>query len=119
VPSLRGARPKYACASRCAESIAASTSFGLATTFIPRPPPPYAAFTATGHPCDSPNARTSSGEVIGSLMPGTPATSARVAASRAEILSPIDSIASGGGPMNATPSAVIARAKSAFSEKNP
>jgi len=34
-------------------------------------------------------------------------------------LSPITSTALGGGPMNATPIAVIGRAKSAFSLKNP
>ena len=41
------------------------------------------------------------------------------AASRAEILSPMTSMASGGGPMNCTPISVIARAKSVFSLKNP
>ena len=29
---------------------------------------------ATGQPCDAPNARTSSGDVIGLVVPGTPAT---------------------------------------------
>jgi hypothetical protein len=41
------------------------------------------------------------------------------AAMRLETLSPITSIASGGGPMKVTPISVIARAKSVFSEKNP
>ncbi len=54
-----------------------------------------------------------------SVVPGTPATSARCAASRELILSPMTSMASGGGPIQATPSSLIARAKSAFSEKKP
>ena len=53
------------------------------------------------------------------LVPGTPATPAAWAAMRDDTLSPITSMASGGGPMNATPRDVIARAKSVFSLKNP
>ncbi len=56
---------------------------------------------------------------IGVVVPGTDATCARAAARRDEILSPITSIASGGGPIHVTPAALTARAKSAFSEKNP
>ena len=52
-------------------------------------------------------------------MPGTPATPAFSAAMRDDTLSPITSMASGGGPMNVTPCAPMARAKSVFSEKNP
>jgi len=54
-----------------------------------------------------------------SVVPGTPWTPTFSAASRAEILSPITSIAAGGGPMKVTPRSVIAFAKSLFSEKNP
>ena len=54
-----------------------------------------------------------------SVVPGTPATSARWAARRELILSPMTSMASGGGPIQVTPASVTARAKSAFSEKNP
>jgi hypothetical protein len=43
----------------------------------------------------------------------------RLAASRELILSPITSMASGGGPMKVTPRSVTVRAKSVFSEKNP
>ena len=75
--------------------------------------------TATGQPCSAPNATTWAGSVMKSVVPGTLATSTRSAAWRALILSPITSIASGGGPMNVTPRSVMARAKSAFSEKNP
>ena len=74
---------------------------------------------ATGHPNSSPKATTSSGEVSGSDRPGTPRTPARSAARREEILSPMTSMASGGGPTKVTPCAVMARAKSAFSEKKP
>ena len=74
---------------------------------------------ATGHPCSSPKATTSSALVRNSLVPGTPATPAAWAARRLETLSPMTSIASGGGPMNTTPRSVMARAKSVFSEKNP
>ena len=45
--------------------------------------------------------------------------SARSAAWRALILSPMTSMASGGGPMKVTPRSVMARAKSVFSEKKP
>ena len=48
-----------------------------------------------------------------------PAAALVAAALRELTLSPISSMASGGGPMNATPLAMMARAKSAFSEKKP
>ncbi len=67
----------------------------------------------------SPKAMTSSTDWIGSSVPGTDATPAAAAALRDEILSPMTSIASGGGPIQVTPRADIARAKSAFSAKNP
>ena len=75
--------------------------------------------TATGQPWAAPNASISAGSTMGSVVPGTGSTPTRRAASRAEILSPITSIAAGGGPMKATPRAVTALAKSAFSLKNP
>ena len=40
-------------------------------TFSPRPPPPNAALIATGRPCSSANATTSSASVTGSAVPGT------------------------------------------------
>ena len=86
---------------------------------MPWPPPPKAALIATGQPCCSPNATTSSTDWIGSSVPGTDETPAAAAALRDEILSPMTSIASGGGPIQVTPRAPIARAKSAFSAKNP
>ena len=86
---------------------------------MPRPPPPYAALMTSGQPYSLPNARISSADVTNSVVPGTIGAPPRCAALRELTLSPISSIASGGGPMNATPLAVIARAKSAFSLKNP
>ena len=75
---------------------------------------------ATGQPCSSPKARTSSGSVMDSVVPGHAGDAGRARPRCAsEILSPITSMASGGGPMNATPRSVMARAKSAFSEKKP
>jgi hypothetical protein len=75
---------------------------------------------ATGHPRVSPNSTISAASRTGSSVPGTASTPAAAAAFREEILSPMMSIASGGGPIHATPSrSMMARAKSAFSEKNP
>ena len=112
-------RPKYAWLSRAAESSADWASSGPSTTFMPRPPPPNAALIATGQPCCSPKATTWSALVVGSSVPGTASTPADAAAVRAEILSPMISIASGGGPIQVTSRSVMARAKSAFSAKNP
>ena len=74
---------------------------------------------ATGHPCRSPKAITSAAAVTDPSLPGTTGTPAPTAVVRADSLSPMRSMASGGGPTKATPSAVMRRAKSAFSEKNP
>jgi hypothetical protein len=52
-------------------------------------------------------------------VPGTIGAPPRCAANRDDTLSPISSIASGGGPIQVTPMPAMARAKSAFSEKNP
>ena len=86
---------------------------------MPRPPPPNAALMATGQPFSSPNARISSADWANSVVPGTIGAPPRSAALRLDTLSPISSIAAGGGPMNATPISVMARAKSAFSLKKP
>ena len=86
---------------------------------MPRPPPPNAALIASGQPCSLPKSVISFADVTNSVVPGTIGAPPRSAALRLETLSPISSIASGGGPMNATPMAVMARAKSGFSEKNP
>ena len=74
---------------------------------------------ATGKPCSSPKSITCWASEMNVLSPGTPSTPTFSAAWRAEILSPITSMASGPGPMNFTPRSVIALQKSLFSEKNP
>ncbi len=75
---------------------------------------------ATGQPNSSPNATISSVDWMGSSVPGTDATSDAAAAFRDEILSPMTSMASGGGPIQVDAAlAMIVRAKSAFSAKNP
>jgi hypothetical protein len=74
---------------------------------------------ATGQPNSLPKAITSSPLCSTSLRPGTPETPAFSAAIRDEILSPMTSMASGGGPMNVMFLAAMARAKSVFSEKKP
>ena len=75
---------------------------------------------ATGQPYSSPNATTSSAD--GQELGGAGHARRRrppAAAMRLDTLSPMTSMASGGGPMNVTPRSVMARAKSVFSEKNP
>ena len=86
---------------------------------MPRPPPPKAAFTATGQPKASPNSTTSPASVGAVPVPGTGATPALVAATRLLILSPMVSMASGGGPTQTAPASITAWAKPAFSAKNP
>ena len=74
---------------------------------------------ATGQPNSLPKLMTSSAELRNSLRPGTPSTPAFSAARRELTLSPMTSMAAGGGPMKVTPRSVMARAKSVFSEKKP
>ncbi len=52
-------------------------------------------------------------------MPGTIGTPAACIRSRAAIFEPIASIAPGGGPIQTSPAASTARAKSAFSARKP
>ena len=106
-------------ASRVADSNAACAPSASRTTFSPLPPPPYAALMATGQPCSSPKATISLTSSMAAVVPGTASTPASAAASRDEILSPITSIAAGGGPIQVQPASVTAPAKSAFSAKNP
>jgi hypothetical protein len=88
-------------------------------TFNPRPPPPCAAFIATGKPCSFANAVTSSWPATGSFVPATSGAPAFAAILRAETLSPNARIASGGGPIQVRPASITACAKFAFSERNP
>ena len=53
------------------------------------------------------------------IVPGTIGTPASAMSSRARVLDPMASIASAGGPMNVIPASSQARAKPAFSARNP
>ena len=56
---------------------------------------------------------------ISSVVPGTIGTPAAAMRRRAPILEPIASIAAGGGPIQTSPASPQARAKAAFSARNP
>ncbi|SIL99824.1 Uncharacterised protein [Mycobacteroides abscessus subsp. abscessus] len=77
---------------------------------MPRPPPPAEALTNTGS--------CAAVTVSGSSWPstGTPAASMSFLDS---IFEPMDSMAATGGPIQVRPASATARAKSAFSERNP
>ena len=77
-------------------------------TFRPRPPPPNAALMATGRPCSATNAWISSTPCTGSGVPATRGAPARCAMCRALTLSPSDSIAAGGGPIQTSPASMTA-----------
>lgn len=83
--------------SRLAESIASGTDAASFTTFMPRPPPPNAALIAIGQPLVSPNSTISAALWTNSVVPGTMGAPPRRAALREETLSPISTIAAGGG----------------------
>ena len=74
---------------------------------------------ATGKPISSATASTSATLSAGSVAPGTIGTPAARIRSRAAIFEPIASIASGGGPIQVSPASSTARAKAAFSARNP
>ncbi len=112
-------RPNAETASRTAESNSSGISSMVRATFNPRPPPPNAALMATGRPCSSAKATTSSASFTGSLVPGTSGAPALVAMCRACTLSPSAMIESGEGPIQVSPASMTAWAKSAFSERNP
>ena len=56
---------------------------------------------------------------ISSVVPGTIGTPAVSMRCRAPILEPMASIAAGGGPIQVSPASSQARAKAAFSARNP
>ena len=85
---------------------------------MPFPPPPNAALTTIGYPMRSASFCASSG-VTGSSVPGTIGAPTRLAVFRAVTLSPIISMASGGGPTNDRPASSTALANAAFSARNP
>ncbi len=86
---------------------------------MPLPPPPAAAFSSTGYPARSAASRAAATSLTGPSDPSSTGRPASRAAALAWILSPIRSITSGEGPTKVIPASAQARAKSAFSERNP
>jgi hypothetical protein len=108
--------PNAAFAIRFADSSAAGSSAASRTSTMPLPPPPAEGLTRTG--TMGPFRRTEF--VAGSTgTSGTTGTPAAATVAFAAILSPIASIASGGGPMKTRPAAAQARANAAFSARKP
>jgi hypothetical protein len=105
--------------SRWADSSASAIPSADQTTFMPRPPPPNAAFSASGQPWRSPNATAASGPSSGSTVPGTSGALACSATRRAATLSPMAAIAAGLGPTQRSPASITAWAKPAFSARKP
>ena len=85
---------------------------------MPLPPPPAAALTISGKPICLATTASSSSRRPRSL-PGTKGTPRFFTVSRAVILSPIASMASGEGPMKVIPASAQAAANSARSERKP
>ena len=106
--------PKAASASARAPASWPSSSAGVRTTRIPRPPPPEEALISSGKSDAVADRLSSAGS--SSASTGTPAA----AISRfASILDPIRAIACGGGPIHTRPAASTARANPAFSDSRP
>jgi len=84
---------------------------------MPRPPPPAAALSISGRPMPDKSGVTAASS--GTSRPGTTGTPASLAARRAASLLPNASWASGGGPIQISPASRTARAKAAFSDRNP
>ncbi len=74
---------------------------------------------STGNQRGSTAATSSASVIAASPAPGTTGTPAADTTALAAILSPIASIADGGGPMNTRPASAHARANRAFSARNP
>ncbi len=88
-------------------------------TFRPRPPPPNAALIAIGRPYSAANASASAAPLTGPSVPGASGAPTCLAMCLACTLSPSASIAAGGGPIQVSPASMTARAKPAFSARNP
>ena len=86
---------------------------------MPFPPPPALAFIITGYPIFIDTSTASSTVFIKPICPGTILTPAFFANSLEVILSPMDLIASTGGPMNISPAFSKAIGNFGFSDKKP
>ena len=111
--------PNAARASLRAAASAAGRSAGEPTTRMPLPPPPAEGLTRRGNTSPFRLDMSSSSDMPGFPLPGTTGTPASATVAFAAILSPIASIAAGGGPTNTRPAAAQARAKAAFSARKP
>jgi hypothetical protein len=83
------------------------------------PPPPADGLMRTGNHFSFRLLISSSSGIPAAPAPGTTGTPAAPTVDLAAILSPIASIAPGGGPMKVRPVSAQARAKAAFSERKP
>ena len=121
----RAPSAKAACPTRRVSASAAGRSSARSTRAIPFPPPPAEAFTSTGYPISfarKASASSESAETPAPSDPSEPGTTGTPAArirARAASLSPIFSIASGGGPIQSRSASETARANPRFSERNP
>ena len=97
----------------------AFTSSTVVLVANPMPPPPAVAFSITGKPSLSLSFTASCSFLIKPWEPGTTGTSALTERSLAVCFKPNDSMLSGLGPTHTLPAAATARAKSAFSDRNP
>ena len=111
--------PKAAAATRRAVARASGSSSGAANTCMPLPPPPAEGLIRIGYVIPAAAAARASSSRPGSETPGTVGTPAADTCRLARILSPIVSRASTPGPMNTIPASAHARAKAAFSDRNP
>ena len=93
--------------------------FQLATTRMPRPPPPNAALMMIGKPIFFAASQASSPSLTGSSSPGITGTPAFSAKRRASTLFPNNVNNSGGGPTKVIPASRHASAKRRFSDKKP
>ena len=109
--------PNAEAASLRALVTAPASSAGSATSRMPRPPPPNAALTRSGKPTLAAAADRSPSPVT--VIPGSTGTPASAIAAFAATLSPIAAMVSGAGPTKISPASAQARAKAAFSDKNP
>ena len=74
---------------------------------------------AIGRPCWATNASTSSTPLTGPSVPAAIGAPTPAAICRAATLSPSDSMADGGGPIQISPASRTAWAKPAFSARKP
>ena len=86
---------------------------------MPLPPPPADGLISSGNPTPAAAAISAWSVIPRSPAPGTTGTPAAATVALAAILSPIASMAAGGGPMKTRPASAQARANAAFSARNP